>query len=84
MPTVEADVAFGLGKFHLSQDEVRSRVLNALKSVGMADYSHVGTQRFQLTPSLPSFLSLFLPPITLNKQLFGLEAQAARTKNNSC
>ncbi|KAF3327540.1 ABC transporter I family member 10 [Carex littledalei] len=39
MPTVEADVAFGLGKYDLSQDEVRSRVSNALKSVGMADYS---------------------------------------------
>ncbi|KAJ1698343.1 hypothetical protein LUZ63_006855 [Rhynchospora breviuscula] len=39
MPTVEADVAFGLGKFDLSRDEVQSRVSNALKSVGMADFS---------------------------------------------
>ncbi|MCL7032767.1 hypothetical protein MKW94_019024, partial [Papaver nudicaule] len=38
MPTVEAYVAFGLGKFDLSQDEVRSRVEKALKAVGMLDY----------------------------------------------
>ncbi|MCL7042033.1 hypothetical protein MKW94_019344 [Papaver nudicaule] len=38
MPTVEADVAFGLGKFDLTQDEVRSRVEKALKAVGMLDY----------------------------------------------
>lgn len=42
MPTVEADVAFGLGKFNLSIDEVRSRVLKALDAVGMLDYSQVG------------------------------------------
>lgn len=46
MPTVEADVAFGLGKYDLSQDEVRSRVSNALKSVGMEDYSQVGVLTF--------------------------------------
>ncbi|XP_058071476.1 ABC transporter I family member 10 isoform X12 [Magnolia sinica] len=38
MPTVEADVAFGLGKFDLTPDEVRSRVKNALEAVGMSEY----------------------------------------------
>lgn len=38
MPTVEADVAFGLGKFDLTQDEVKSRVEKALDAVGMSDY----------------------------------------------
>lgn len=38
MPTVEADVAFGLGKFNLTIEEVRSRVLKALDAVGMSDY----------------------------------------------
>jgi hypothetical protein len=53
MPTVEADVAFGFGKFDLSLDEVRSRVSNALQSVGMADYSQVGILKspiLSLTP----------------------------------
>ncbi|THU60428.1 hypothetical protein C4D60_Mb07t12600 [Musa balbisiana] len=39
MPTVEADVAFGLGKFNLTSDEVRSRVSEALEAVGMLHYS---------------------------------------------
>ncbi|KAJ0982638.1 hypothetical protein J5N97_010893 [Dioscorea zingiberensis] len=39
MPTVEADVAFGLGKFSLSSDEVSSRVSKALDAVGMLKYS---------------------------------------------
>ncbi|KAK9749782.1 hypothetical protein RND81_02G149700 [Saponaria officinalis] len=39
MPTVEVDVAFGLGRFDLSYDEVKSRVTKALDAVGMADYS---------------------------------------------
>ncbi|XP_020091543.1 ABC transporter I family member 10, chloroplastic isoform X3 [Ananas comosus] len=39
MPTVEADVAFGLGKFKLSLDEVKARVSKALDAVGMLDYS---------------------------------------------
>ncbi|KAK8961572.1 hypothetical protein KSP40_PGU015209 [Platanthera guangdongensis] len=39
MPTVEADVAFGLGKFDLALDEVRSRVSKALDAVGMLKYS---------------------------------------------
>ncbi|XP_043715335.1 ABC transporter I family member 10 [Telopea speciosissima] len=38
MPTVEADVAFGLGKFNLTEDEVRSRVEKALDAVGMSGY----------------------------------------------
>ncbi|KAF6170508.1 hypothetical protein GIB67_031916 [Kingdonia uniflora] len=38
MPTVEADVAFGLGKFNLTEVEVRSRVAKALEAVGMSDY----------------------------------------------
>ncbi|KAJ3696141.1 hypothetical protein LUZ60_001518 [Juncus effusus] len=45
MPTVESDVAFGLGKFDLSKDDVKSRVSYALSSVGMLDYSQrqIGT-----------------------------------------
>ncbi|KAL3814149.1 hypothetical protein ACJIZ3_015417 [Penstemon smallii] len=38
MPTVEADVAFGLGKFNLTDNEVTSRVAKALDSVGMYEY----------------------------------------------
>ncbi|XP_048233280.1 ABC transporter I family member 10 isoform X1 [Ricinus communis] len=38
MPTVEADVSFGLGKFNLTEDEVRHRVSKALDAVGMATY----------------------------------------------
>ncbi|KZV22790.1 ABC transporter I family member 10, chloroplastic [Dorcoceras hygrometricum] len=38
MPTVEADVAFGLGKLNLTNEEVVSRVGNALDAVGMYDY----------------------------------------------
>ncbi|XP_050204352.1 ABC transporter I family member 10 [Mercurialis annua] len=38
MPTVEADVSFGLGKFNLTEDEVRHRVSKALDAVGMASY----------------------------------------------
>lgn len=38
MPTVEADVAFGLGKFNLTIEEVRSRVSKALDAVGISDY----------------------------------------------
>lgn len=38
MPTVEADVAFGLGKFNLTNDEVKSRVSKALDAVGMSNY----------------------------------------------
>ncbi|GJT80177.1 ABC transporter I family member 10-like protein [Tanacetum coccineum] len=38
MPTVEADVAFGLGRFNLSNDETKLRVAKALTAVGMYDY----------------------------------------------
>lgn len=41
MPTVDADVAFGLGKFSLTDDEVRSRVSRALHAVGLSDYMKV-------------------------------------------
>ena len=41
MPTVEADVAFGLGKFDLTQEEVKTRVSKALSSVGMSRYLKV-------------------------------------------
>lgn len=41
MPTVEADIAFGLGKFNLTSNEVRSRVSNALEAVGLQSYSQV-------------------------------------------
>nr|ACY01920.1 hypothetical protein [Beta vulgaris] len=39
MPTVEADVAFGLGKFDLTYEEVKSKVAKALDAVGMSEYS---------------------------------------------
>ncbi|PIN09270.1 hypothetical protein CDL12_18137 [Handroanthus impetiginosus] len=38
MPTVEADVAFGLGKFNIANDEITSRVAKALDAVGMYEY----------------------------------------------
>ncbi|KAL8060457.1 hypothetical protein ABFX02_02G025400 [Erythranthe guttata] len=38
MPTVEADVAFGLGKFNITNDEITSRVAKALEAVGMYEY----------------------------------------------
>lgn len=41
MPTVEADVAFGLGKFDLTLDEVKLRVSKALDAVGMLSYQQV-------------------------------------------
>lgn len=41
MPTVEADVAFGLGKFKLTNDEIMSRVAKALDAVGMYEYMQV-------------------------------------------
>ncbi|KAI4317103.1 hypothetical protein L6164_025008 [Bauhinia variegata] len=44
MPTVEADVAFGLGKFNLTRDEVRSRVSRALQAVGMSEYMQRSVQ----------------------------------------
>lgn len=47
MPTVEADVAFGLGKSNLTQKEVRSKVFQALDAVGMPDYMQVGDGHFK-------------------------------------
>lgn len=41
MPTVEADVAFGLGKFNLTPDVVKSRVSKALDAVNMLNYMQV-------------------------------------------
>lgn len=41
MPTVEADVAFGLGKLNLTPDEIRTRVAKALDAVGMYEYLKV-------------------------------------------
>lgn len=41
MPTVDVDVAFGLGKLNLSTDEVKHRVEKALAAVGMSDYAQV-------------------------------------------
>nr|GEY63399.1 ABC transporter I family member 10, chloroplastic [Tanacetum cinerariifolium] len=38
MPTVGADVAFGLGRFNLSNDETKLRVATALTVVGVYDY----------------------------------------------
>ncbi|KAL8542897.1 hypothetical protein ACS0TY_003687 [Phlomoides rotata] len=38
MPTVEADVAFGLGKYKIANDEITSRVAKALDAVGMYEY----------------------------------------------
>lgn len=41
MPTVEADVAFGLCKLNLTPDEIRTRVAKALDAVGMYEYLKV-------------------------------------------
>lgn len=41
MPTVEADVAFSLGRFNLTDDETKLRVAKALTAVGMYDYLQV-------------------------------------------
>ena len=41
MPTVEADVAFGLGKFNLTRDEVKCRISKSLDAVGMLSYQQV-------------------------------------------
>lgn len=49
LPTVDADVAFGLGKINLTNDEVRSRVSRALHAVGLSDYMKVlGTSTLKL------------------------------------
>lgn len=44
MPTVEADVAFGLGRCNINRDEVTSRVAKALDAVGMYEYVQVRQQ----------------------------------------
>lgn len=44
MPTAEADVAFGLGKFNLTHDEVKLRVSKALDAVGMLSYQQRSVQ----------------------------------------
>lgn len=41
MPTVGADVAFGLGRVNLTNDETQVRVTKALSAVGMHDYLQV-------------------------------------------
>lgn len=41
MPTVEADVAFGLGKLNLTPHEIRTRVAGSLDAVGMYEYLKV-------------------------------------------
>lgn len=41
MPTVESDVAFGLGKFDLTHNEIRCRIEKALDDVGMSEYMQV-------------------------------------------
>ena len=41
MPTVGADVAFGVGRFNLTNDETQVRVAKALSAVGMHDYLQV-------------------------------------------
>lgn len=51
MPTVEADVAFGLGKFNLTPEQIRSRVAKALDSVGMYEYLRVRSQHILQTES---------------------------------
>lgn len=41
MPTAEADVAFGLGRLDLPEEEVRDRVMRSLEAVGMAELYQV-------------------------------------------
>lgn len=48
MPTVKDDVAFGLSKFNLTHDEIRSKVAKALDAVGMYGYLQVCLQRIFL------------------------------------
>ncbi|KHG04091.1 ABC transporter I family member 10, chloroplastic [Gossypium arboreum] len=45
IPTVEADVAFGLGRLNLTNSEVRSRVSKALDAVGMPVQALRGGQK---------------------------------------
>lgn len=41
MPTVASDVAFGLGKLNLPNEEIERRVAEALRAVGMETYADV-------------------------------------------
>ena len=43
MPTVAADVAFGLGRYKLEEEEVRASVESALKLVNMSDFIYRAT-----------------------------------------
>jgi len=44
MPTVRADVAFGLGRYDLSEEEVRSRVAEVLAAVNMTEFADSPTR----------------------------------------
>lgn len=59
LPTVEADVAFGLGKFNMTHDEVRSRVLKALDDVGMSDYIKVGSFKSDVCSTFKYFRCIY-------------------------
>lgn len=56
MPTVEADVAFGLGNLNLTHDEVRSKVAKALDAVGMSNFLQVDYV-LQITEALAEVLT---------------------------
>lgn len=43
MPTVAADVAFGLGRYTLPEEAVADKVRSALKLVNMQDFEHRAT-----------------------------------------
>ncbi|GFQ00962.1 ABC transporter i family member 10 chloroplastic [Phtheirospermum japonicum] len=45
MPTVEADVAFGMGKLNIADDEITSRVAKALDAVGIPVQTLSGGQK---------------------------------------
>ncbi|GJY50960.1 aminotransferase-like mobile domain-containing protein [Tanacetum coccineum] len=53
MPTVEADVAFGLGRFNLSNDETKLRGAKALTAVG------ISLARLRRTPSACLYLRAY-------------------------
>lgn len=48
MPTVKDDVAFGLSRFNLTLEEIRSRVEKSLDAVGMYDYLQVSVKAWFL------------------------------------
>nr|GEU75382.1 ABC transporter I family member 10, chloroplastic-like [Tanacetum cinerariifolium] len=58
MPTVEADVAFGLGRFKLTNDETKLRVIKALTVVGMYDYLQTTSQYPAPSTTYPNNLPL--------------------------